>query len=69
MGKKFIPVKVNSSSHKLYLEVLTKIYKCAKKTTPPIPAFQRKSVSRKDSLETNPEETNEVPTETETDWV
>ena len=55
MGRKYIPVKVNGASHKLYLDSLTKIYKCAKKTTLPIPLFARKCVSRKDSLDTNPE--------------
>ena len=55
MGRKYIPVKVNGTNLKLYLDSLTKIYKCAKKTTLPIPSFARKGVSRKDSLVTNPE--------------
>jgi hypothetical protein len=67
MGRKYIPVKVNGSSVKLYLDSLTKIYKCAKKTTLPIPPFLRKSVSRKDSLDTNPDYHAEVATEEETE--
>lgn len=66
MGRKYIPVKVNGSSQKLYLDSLNKIYKTAKKTIPGIPPFLRKSVSRKDSLETNPEYHPEVLTEEET---
>jgi hypothetical protein len=67
MGKKYIPVRVNAGLFKLYLDSLTKIYKCAKKTTLPVPPFLKKSVSRKDSLETNPECHHELPTEEETE--
>ncbi len=66
MGRKYIPVIVNTSSQKLYLDNLAKIFKCAKKTTLPIPPFHRKGVSRKDSLDTNPEYQTEPLTEEET---
>lgn len=67
MGKKYIPVRINGVTVKLYLESLTKIYKCARKTSIAIPAFHQKGVSRKDSLDTNGECENEVATEEETE--
>lgn len=66
MGRKYIPVKINGSSQKLYLDSLNKIYKTPKKTTPCIPSFLRKGVSRKDTLDTSPEYHPEVLTEEET---
>jgi hypothetical protein len=66
MGKKYIPVKVNGTSLKLYLDSLTKIYKCARKTSLPIPTFEKDGVSRKDSLDTNLECEQEPTTEEET---
>jgi len=54
MGKKFIPVKMHELTYKVYLDNLVKIYKCARKTTLPVPSFNKKSVSRKASIETTP---------------
>jgi hypothetical protein len=65
MGRKYIPVKVNGSSQKLYLDSLAKIFKCAKKTTLPIPPFLRKGVSCKDSLDTDQEYHAELLTKEE----
>lgn len=55
MGKKFVPVKINGCSYRIYLDNVEKIFKRAKKTHLPIPAFQKKMVSRKSSVETCPD--------------
>lgn len=55
MGKKYIPVKVNGLSYKVYLDNIEKIYKNTSKTSVPIPPFHKKLVSRKSSLETCPD--------------
>lgn len=60
MGKKFIPIKMRELSYKVYLDNLVKIYKCAKRTSIPIPPFRKMSVSRKASIDTTPEEIDEV---------
>jgi hypothetical protein len=52
MGKKFIPVKMHEMTYKVYLDNLVKIYKCAKKTTLPVPPFLKTGVSRKASIDT-----------------
>ena len=50
MGKKFIPVKMHELSYKVYLDNLIKIYKFARKTSLPVPPFNKKGVSRKASI-------------------
>jgi hypothetical protein len=60
MGKKYIPIKIHDLAYKVYLDNLVKIYKVAKRTALPIPVFHKKSVSRKDSIETSSEEMEEV---------
>lgn len=60
MGKKYIPIKINEISYKVYLDNLVKIYKVTKRASVPIPVFRKKSVSRKDSLDTSPEDLDEI---------
>lgn len=59
MGKKYIPIKIQDLTYKIYLDNLIKIYKVTKRSSLPIPLFQKKSVSRKDSLDTSSEEGEE----------
>lgn len=56
MGKKYIPIKIQELTYKIYLDNLIKIYKVTKRASLPIPLYQKKSVSRKESLETSSEE-------------
>jgi hypothetical protein len=53
MGKKYIPVQLHGLSYKIYLDNLVKVYKCPKKGNIPIPPFNKKGVSRKESIETS----------------
>jgi hypothetical protein len=55
MGKKYIPIELNSLPYRVYLSNLHKIYKVAQKILPPIPTFCRRNNSRKESLETVPD--------------
>lgn len=55
MGKKYIPIQINTYQYRAYLTDLHKIYKIARKTHPQLPSFSR-SVNRKESLETIPDE-------------
>lgn len=59
MGKKYIPIKIQELTYKIYLDNLVKIYKVTKRPSLPIPSFQKKSVSRRESLETSSEEGEE----------
>lgn len=56
MGKKYIPIKIQDLTYKIYLDNLVKIYKVTKRASLAIPLYQKKSVSRKESLETSSEE-------------
>lgn len=56
MGKKYIPIKIQDCSYKVYLDNLVKIYKVSKRNEIPIPAYNKKSVSRSDSVETSTED-------------
>lgn len=55
MGKKYIPIQISSYQYRAYLIDLNKIYKIARKTHPQVPAYSR-AISRKESLETVPDE-------------
>lgn len=55
MGKKYIPIELNTLQYRVYLENLHKIYKVVKKPLPIIPKFSKRSTSRKESLETIPD--------------
>lgn len=65
MGKKFIPVQLQGLNYKVYLENLVKIYKCARKPSIAPPAYRPKGVSRKASIDTTPEEMEEVCSKSE----
>ena len=54
MGKKYIPVKLNNSDHRVYIDNVEKVYKVNKKNIPSIPPFAKKSLHRKDSYKTEP---------------
>jgi len=52
MGKKYIPILLNSESYKIFIDNINKIYKVNLKKSKPIPPFTSK-VFRKDSMQTN----------------
>lgn len=56
MGKKYIPIELHTMQYRVYLENLQKIYKVARKQLPVIPKFAKRSSSRKESLETIPDD-------------
>ena len=55
MGKKYIPIDIHALQYRVYLENLVKIYKVVRKQLPAIPKFAKRSLSRKESLETIPD--------------
>lgn len=55
MGKKYIPIQISSFQYRAYLTDLNKIYKIVRKIHLPVPPYSR-SVARKESLETVPDE-------------
>lgn len=59
MGKKYIPIQISCYQYRAYLTDLHKIYKIARITLPQVPAYSR-TVARKESLETVPDELAEL---------
>lgn len=53
MGRKFIPVNVNSSHEKVYMADVKKIYKFKKKIIPQIPIFIHDCLDTKESSNTS----------------
>lgn len=51
MGRSFVSIKTGSSSYKLYVPDIKKIYKVAKKKTPTLPIYEDdiKSVTSEDT--------------------
>jgi hypothetical protein len=47
MGKKYIPIEMNTIQYRVYLENLSKIYKKVKKPLPMLPKYTKRSGSRK----------------------
>lgn len=65
MGKKYIPIVMGSCNYKVWIDNINRVFKHSKKITPPIPAFAKAKVSRKDSLETQQDEEtspHQIPT-------
>lgn len=60
MGKKFIPIKMHQLPYKVYLDNLHKIYKCPKRTALPVPPFEKRTASRKASMDTTLEELSAI---------
>lgn len=56
MGKRYLPVEVACSVHKLYLEDLTKIHRVNKKTYANIPPYLKPRIKTKSSINTQPDD-------------